>query len=112
MTAYWRDHKFEIIAWAIVGVLLSIFLAWCCFSKPRIHVRPATPVLQPHRCPDDHDVELAPLPRAFVPAPLYENYERDIWVPDNAELEERADGYCYPKRLEEVRHMVGNNSQG
>jgi hypothetical protein len=27
MTTYWRTHKFEIIAWVIVGVLLIVFLA-------------------------------------------------------------------------------------
>ncbi|KAF1924894.1 uncharacterized protein M421DRAFT_95050 [Didymella exigua CBS 183.55] len=103
MTAYWKARKFEIIAWVIVGVLLIVSLAWCCCSKPRTRARSATPFVQPHRYPGDHDAELAPLPRAFVPVPLYEGYERDVRVPNNAELEKRADGYFYPKRPEEVR---------
>lgn len=105
MTTYWRDHRFEIIAWIIVGVLLVVFLAWCCYPERKIHVQPAAPVIQPRRYPNDHDVELAPLPRAFVPAPLYENHERDLWVLDCTDLEKRVDGYHYPKHLEQVRIM-------
>ena len=42
------------------------------------------------------DIELSPPPRAFVPAPLYEQHERDVWLPNNLELEKRDDGYSYP----------------
>jgi hypothetical protein len=110
MTTYWRNHRFEIIAWVIVGVLLVVFLAWRCWPKSRVRTQPATPVLRPLRYPDDHDVELAPLPRAFIPAPLYENYERDVWVQNDAVLEKRADGYYYPKHSKEVRANASSYS--
>ncbi|KAF3041928.1 hypothetical protein E8E12_007676 [Didymella heteroderae] len=103
MAAYWKNHRLEIISWVIVGVLLIMFLAWCWYPQPKIHVQPATPVLRPRRYPDDHDVELAPLPRAFVPLPLYENHERDVWVPDYIDLEKHADGYHYPRHLDKMR---------
>jgi len=111
MTTYWRDHRFEIIAWVIVGVLLLVFLARCCYPGRKIHIQPTTPILRSHRHPDDHDVELAPLPRAFVPAPLYESHERDVWMPDYTALEKHADGYHYPKHLETVRVADCDNTQ-
>lgn len=76
---------------------MLVFLAWVCSSKPKIHIRPATPVLRPSRYREDRVVELSPLPRAFMPAPLYENHKCDAWVPNNMELEKYADGYFYPK---------------
>lgn len=103
MTVYWKDHKFEIITWVIVGVLLVVFLAWCFCSKPRIRTPPAIPVSWPRHYPDGHDVELPPTTRAFVPAPLYSNHGLDVWMPGGTELEKRTDGYWYPKRPEEVR---------
>ena len=111
MTTYWRDHRFEIIAWVVVGVLLLVFLAWCYVPGRKIQIQPTNPILRTHRYPNDHDVELAPLPRAFVPAPLYENHERDLWMPDYTDLEKRADGYHYPKHLETVRFAGRNSSQ-
>lgn len=111
MSQYWRYHKFEIIAWVVLGVLLIASLAWCCCPKPQPHVQPATPVLGPRRYPNDHDVELAPLPRAFVPVPLYENHERDIRIPDYTNLDKRADGYHYPRHLEEIRVAGRGGSQ-
>lgn len=112
MTVYWRNHRFEIIAWVVVGVLLVVFFAWCYCPKPITHVPPAAPVLRPRRYPDDQDVELAPLPRAFVPVPLYEDHEHDIWMPDHVDLEKRADGYHYPKHLEEVRVAGRGGNRG
>lgn len=113
MTAYWINHRYEIIAWVVVGVLLVVFFVWCYYHpKPMTHVQPAAPVLRPRRYPDDHDVELAPLPRAFVPVPLYEDHERDRWMPDHIDLEKRADGYHYPKHLEGVRVAGRDSNQG
>ena len=110
MTAYWTEHKLEIIVWSIVGILFLIFLFWCFYPQPTINARPATPVLHPHTHPAVVDIELVPLPRAFLPVPLYENHERDLWVPNNAELEKRADGHYYPKWLGEIRHLVSDNT--
>jgi hypothetical protein len=111
MTTCWRDHGFVIIAWVVVGVLLMVFLAWCYVSGCKIQIQLTTLILRPRRYPNDHDVELAALPYAFVPEPLYENHERDVWMPDYTDLEKHADGYHYPKHLETVKYTGRDSSQ-
>jgi len=119
-TAYWIDHKHEIIAWIIVGLLLVIFLFWCFLSKAAIIGRlPPVPAIAPQTYSGIDDVELAPLPRAFVrmpsssrmlQLPLYEDRDRDLRVPDSMQLEKR-NGYFYPKGLKRLVDVTGDENR-
>ena len=60
----------------------------------------APPPSQPRMYLAEDDIELAPLPLALHPLPLYEEHERDVWLPNNLELEKHDDRHHYPKRVE------------
>jgi hypothetical protein len=118
MASYWTTHKHEIIVWSIVGVIMLIFLFWYLHPKAVPYVMPPTPVIRPQSDPIIDNVELAPLPRVLLHAPisssmlqlpLYENRDRDLWVPDYVELEEQG-GYFYPKGLRMTRDVAENDN--
>ena len=96
MTSYWTGHKPEIIVWTVVGVWLLLFFVWSFWPRPIRDPQIVTPSIRPRVYSVMDDIELSPPPRAFVPAPLYEQHERDVWLPNNLELEKRDDGYYYP----------------
>lgn len=105
MTAYWTGHEQEIIVWSIVGIFLLLYLIWCFRSKAAVNIQPLTPPLLPQPYPAIYNFEFAPLPRVFLPLPLYEERERDLWLPDHTELV-RRDGFHYPKGLSETGRAV------
>lgn len=108
--SYWANHKPEIIIWALVGLILLLLLVWCFHKPTPVCAQPAAPALYPRLHHAIADIELAPLPRVFVPAPLYEYHERGLWLPSDTELEKRVDGYLYPKHLGEARHEASDGS--
>lgn len=101
--SYWDDHKVEIITWAVVGLALLSVVTWCFYEPLPANVRPVLPAWHHGANSTITDIELAPLPQAFIPAPLYDLHECDLWLPSDTELEKRADGYYYPKYMEDWR---------
>jgi hypothetical protein len=100
MTAYSIKHKPEIIIWTLAGFVLMMFFAWCFWPRTFIDTRIVAPPSQTRMYLAEDDIELAPLPRAFHPLPLYEERERDVWLPNDLELKKHDDGYYYPRRVE------------
>lgn len=100
MTAHWSDLEPMIIVWSVVGVFVLVFGVCCLLPRRSIGITTEAPVVHPPTNPPAMNIELGPLPRAFIPAPLYEDRHRDLWLPDSAELEKHDDGYYYPKNLE------------
>lgn len=90
MSGYFNDSKQQIIVWSVVGAFFLVFLV-CCYLVP-----PATPIVERRGSPADVHIELRPLSQAHLPAPVYQEHQRDLPLPDNVALEKRSDGYYYP----------------
>jgi|SRR5690242_11597328 len=99
--SYWDNHKVEVVTWAVVGLALLGIVIWCFYMPLPTNVRPTLLAWHHDVNPNITDIELAPLPRAFIPAPLYDHHERGLRISSDTELEKRTDGYYYPKYMEE-----------
>ncbi len=111
MTDFWTDYKLEaILCITIIGVVLLVALIWYFFSQSIDNNQPADFTLYPLHHLAIVDADLAPLPRAFAPPPLYERHEYDVQVTPDTELEKHSDGYYYPKNAREYSHGIGKSA--
>lgn len=102
MTTFFASHKNEIIVWSIVGVFLFIFLLCCFLPHPSVSHAVVTPTVHRPMRPVGVSIELVPRPRAFIPAPLYQEHHHDLALPDDVVLEKHSDGYLYLKHWNSI----------